>query len=157
MNLRPSASGWKKPIPVKNGPITGIYFTKGGAARFGPTRSWIHADILRSASTEYATIPCTTPTTIAILTRLKMMKFQSMLDLHRRSSIAQTGPGQAVEGGNILCHFVEQTFDRHKTVLAGHVVDEVMQKFPFRAGVAGRFHGLHEFLHAALGAGERPA
>src|SRR6267378_1243717 len=102
--------------------MTGMSLKNGGAVRFGPTRSWIHAEILRSASTEYATMPCTTPMTMAILTTLKMMKFQSILDFHRRAGVAQACPRQAVERGNVLRHFVEQAFDRHKAVLAGDVV-----------------------------------
>src|SRR5450432_2148800 len=98
----------------------------GGAQRFGPTRSWIHAEILRSASTEYATRPCTTPTTTAILTTLKMIKFQSILDLHRHAGVAKVCPRQAMERRNILRHFVEQAFDRHEAVLAGDVVNEVV-------------------------------
>ncbi len=98
----------------------------GGAQRFGPTRSWIHAEILRSASTEYATRPCTTPTTTAILTILKMIKFQSILDLHRHTGVAQARPRHAVESGNVFRHFIEQTFNRHKTVLAGDVVNDIV-------------------------------
>src|SRR5271169_3111592 len=106
--------------------MTGTCFMNGGAHRFGPTRSWIHAEILRSASTEYATRPCTTPTTIAILTTLKMMKFQSILDWHRHAGVAEVCPGHAIEGRNVLRHFVEQAFNRHKAILAGDVVDEVV-------------------------------
>src|SRR5208282_1892416 len=89
---------------------------------------------------------CSTPIASAILTKLKMIKFQSMLDLHRHAGVAESRPRQTVERGNVLRHFVEQTFNRHKTVLAGDVVNEVMQKFPFGARVAGRFDGFHEFL-----------
>src|SRR5664279_4954366 len=138
------------PSRTRNGPTTGMNFMNGGAVRFGPTRSWIHAEILRSAKTEYATRPCTTPTTIAILTRLKMIKFQSILNWHRHAGVAQSRPHQAVERGNIFRHFVEQTFNRHKTVPAGDVVDEVMQKFPLGARVPGCLDGLHELLDPAL-------
>src|SRR5271169_4204088 len=134
MNFNPSASGWKIPSRTRNGPTTGIEFMNGGAQRFGPTRSWIHAEILRSASTEYATRPCTTPTTMAILTMLKMIKFQSMLDWHRHAGVAQARPRHTIERRDILCHLVEQAFNRHETVLAGDIMDEVMQKFPFGAG-----------------------
>src|SRR5579864_3579086 len=110
MNLRPSASGWNMPQRVSSGPMMGIYLANGGAVRFGPTRSWIHAEILRSASTEYATKPCTTPTTMAILTKLKMIKFQSILDLHRHTGVSKGRPRQTIERGYILGHFIEQTF-----------------------------------------------
>src|SRR5471030_203437 len=109
---------------VNIGPRTGMYFINGGAVRFGPTRSWIHAEILRSASTEYATSPCTTPTTIAILTKLKMMKFQSILDLHRHAGVAEGLPRHAVERGHFLRHLIEQTFNGHKAILAGDIVNE---------------------------------
>ena len=82
---------------------------------------------------------------------------ESILDLHRYAGVAERGPSQAAERGHFLGHLVEQTFDGHKAVLAGDVVDEVMQKFPFGARVAGRFHGLHEFLNAAFAIGERAA
>src|SRR5450756_721684 len=98
----------------------------GGAVRFGPTRSWIQAEILRSASTEYITMPCTTPMTMAILTRLKMINFQSILDLHRYAGVAEARPRQAVERRNVRRHLVKQTFDGHEAVLAGDVVDEVV-------------------------------
>ena len=34
------------------------------------------------------------------------------------------------------------------------MVDEIMQKFPLGARVAGRLDGLHEFLDTAFGVGE---
>src|ERR1035437_1157140 len=97
------------------------------------------------------------PMTTAILTALKMMKFQSMLNLHRHASVAKGLPRQTVERGNVLRHFVEQSFNRHKTVLAGDVVNEFMQEFPLGTRVAGCFDGFHKFLNAAFGVRERAA
>src|ERR1035437_5878293 len=125
-DFNPSASGWKNPSRVRNGPTTGMYFTNGGAARFGPTRSWIHAAILRSARTGEGTMGSNMPMTTAILTALKMMKFQSMLNLHRHAGVAKGLPRQTVERGNVLRHLIEQTFNRHKTILAGDIVIEVV-------------------------------
>src|SRR5258708_726789 len=100
---------------------------------------------------------CNTPIAIAILTTLKIIKFQSMLNWHRCSSVTETSPRQTVERAYVLCHFVEQTFNRQKTVLTRDVENEVMQKFPFGTRVAGRFNGLHEFLDAAFDICERAA
>src|ERR1039457_654791 len=103
------------------------------------------------------TMPCTTPMAMAILTKLKMTKFQFIFDLHRHAGVAESLPRQTIERGHFLRHLVEKAFDGHKAVLAGDIVDEVMQKFPFGARVTGGFHGLHEFLDAALAVGERAA
>src|ERR1700733_822505 len=100
---------------------------------------------------------CSTPIASAILTTLKMIKFQSMLDFHRHSGVAESRPRQTVERRNVLRHFVEQTFDGQKTILAGDVENQVVQKFPFGARLAGRFDGLHEFLDATFGVRERAA
>src|ERR1700679_179605 len=94
---------------------------------------------------------------MTILTTVNMIKFKSMLDLHRHAGVAETCPSQAVERRNVLRHFIEQTFNRHETILAGDVVHEVMQKFPFRARVTRRLDGLHEFLDATLAVGEGAA
>ena len=51
MNFNPSAMGWNMPHDCSNRPITGIFNANGGAVRFGPTRSWMKADTLRSTST----------------------------------------------------------------------------------------------------------
>src|SRR5277367_1640337 len=48
------------------------------------------------------------------------------LNCYRRSRVTERRPRQTVERGNVLRHFVEQTFDGHKTVLAGDIVNEVM-------------------------------
>src|SRR5260370_30340706 len=93
---------------------------------------------------------CSTPIASAILTILKMMKFQSMLNWHHRSRVAEAGPRQTIERGNVLRHFVEQSFNRQKTVLASDIVNEVVQKFPFGSRVAGRFDRFHKFLDAAF-------
>ena len=78
-------------------------------------------------------------------------------DLHRHAGVTEARPRQTVERGNVLGHFVEQTFNRHKTVLAGDVVNEVVQKFPFGARVAGCLDRFHEFLDAAFAVRERAA
>ena len=64
--------------------------------------------------------------------------------MDRHTRVAQPGPGQAVERRNFLRHLVEQAFDAGKTVLAGDVVDQFVQKFPFGPGIAARLDGLHE-------------
>src|SRR5208282_6311072 len=102
-------------------------------------------------------MPCTTPMTMATLTALKIMTSQFISDWHRCARVAEARPRQTVERGHILRHFVEQTFNRQETVLTSDVIDQIMQKFPFRAGVAGRLEGLHEFLDTALDARERAA
>src|SRR5665213_18335 len=100
---------------------------------------------------------CSTPIASAILTMLKMIKFQSMLDLHRHSGFAERRPRQTIERGNVPRHFVEQTFNRQKTVLSRDVVNEVMQKFPFGASVAGSFDRFHKFLDATFDVRKRAA
>ena len=88
MNFSPSAAGWSSP----NGPT-----------RLGPMRSWIHAEMRRSATTEYATIGSTTANTaITIFSKLKIANCsfevklvnQSVIfsNLHRHSVITQRGP-----------------------------------------------------------------
>src|SRR5208282_2580512 len=102
-------------------------------------------------------MPCTTPMTMATLTALKIMNSQFISDWHRCARVAEARPRQTVERGHILRHFVEQTFNRQETVPAGDVIDQIMQKFPFRTGVPRRFDRLREFLDAALDVRERAA
>ena len=68
---------------------------------------------------------------MAILTTLKMTKFQCILDLYGHAGVAQSRPRQAIERGNVPGHFVKQPFNAHEAVLAGDVIDEVVQEFPF--------------------------
>src|SRR5882724_7430988 len=134
------------PNRTRNGPSTGIAAIHGIAVRFGPTRSWMNADILRSASTEYATIVSTTPTSTVILIRLYsancvvgssaasiglIFKKWSIckLNRHRHTRVAQPGPRQPVKRRNFLRHLVEQPLNAGKAVFAGHVVNQLVQKF----------------------------
>src|SRR5216683_749514 len=61
-----------------------------------------------------------------------------VLNWNRHSHIAQAGPTQSVECRDFPRHLIEQAFDARKTVLAGNVVNQLVQKFPFRPGVATR-------------------
>jgi len=49
--------------------------------------------------------------------------------------VTQTRPRQAIECGHFLGHLVEQAFDAGKTILAGDVVNQFVQEFPFRTSV----------------------
>src|SRR5882724_13112444 len=111
----------------------------------------MNADIFLSASTEYATIVSTTPTSTTILIRLysancvlgssaasigSICKNWSIckLNRHRHTRVAQSGPGQPVERRNFLRHLVEQPFNAGKAVFARHIVDQLVQELPFRPG-----------------------
>src|SRR5712675_2198198 len=92
------------------------------------------------------------------LSNVKVMKFQSIRSaVNRDSEIAQAGPGQAAECRHFSRHLVERTFDAHETVSAGHVMNQLMQRLPFRPGIAARFDSLHELLNAAFHVRECPA
>ena len=59
-------------------------------------------------------------------------------NLHRHTRVAQARPRQAVERRNVLRHLVEQTFDGQETILAGDVVNQIVQEIPFgRASPGG--------------------
>src|SRR6266540_4998377 len=76
---------------------------------------------------------------------------------HRHARISERGPGEAVERAHFLCHLVEQALDGDKPVLPRDVIDQFVQEFPLRTGIAGRLDGLEETLHAALDVRERAA
>ena len=71
--------------------------------------------------------------------------------------VTQACPGQTMERRDFLRHLVEQTFDACKTILPGDVVNQLVQKFPFRTRVPARLDRFYELLHTALDVGERAA
>src|SRR5271165_2499059 len=71
-------------------------------------------------------------------------------DGNGHTRVPKASPSQTLERGDFPRHEVEQAFDGRVAVLAGDMENQLMEEFPFRPGVAGRFHGLHEFLDAAL-------
>src|ERR1041384_5963721 len=68
------------------------------------------------------------------------------LTLDRKTQISQPCPNQSFVSGGFFGHLVEQAFDAGKSVLASHIMHQLMQEFPFGAGVASRLDGFQESL-----------
>ena len=60
----------------------------------------------------------------------------SMLDLHRHAGIAEAAHVRPLNAGTSFAIWLNSPSMRHKTVLAGDIVNEVVQKFPFGARIA---------------------
>src|SRR5207247_9449809 len=52
------------------------------------------------------------------------------LNCYGHACVTQAGPRQAVERRHVFRHLVEQTFDGQETVLAGDVVNQIVQTLP---------------------------
>src|SRR5258706_1255205 len=131
--------------------------TPGGPVRLGPSRSWINAEILRSARTEYATSSSSGTMTQTIFTKLKKMNSgvvmrssEALLDGNIGSSITQSRPDQTGERRDFFRHLIEQALDTHEPVLARYIENQLVKKLPFRPGIALRFECFRESLHPPL-------
>src|SRR5579884_2319165 len=76
---------------------------------------------------------------------------------YRCTLLTKPSPGQSLECREFRGQQVEQAFDAHKSVLAGHVVNQFVQKFPFWPGITARFDSFPESLHTPFAVGERAA
>src|SRR4030095_4597812 len=94
--------------------------------------------------------------TQAILMALKMTEFQSMAssDWDGDAGVTKRCPRQALEGRNLLRHLVEQSLNGHESIMAGDVINHLVQELPLGPRVARRLDSFEESLHAAFDVGE---